>query len=391
MIKVLAGLFIKNNSDYKDVKVREAYGVLCGAVGIALNLLLFAVKFFAGTVSKSIAITADAFNNLSDAGSSVVTMIGFKLAGQKPDLEHPFGHGRMEYLSGLAVSILILLMGVELLKTSVQKIITPQIPENSVVVVVILVLSVVIKLYMGVYNRVYAKKIESAAMDATSKDSFSDSVSTGVVLLAIIVGSIFGIAIDGWCGLIVALLIIKTGVDSVKDTVGPLLGQPADEEFVDKISSIVKEHSIVLGIHDLVVHDYGPGRLMISLHAEVPYKEDIMVIHDEIDIIEAELRMKLNCEAVIHMDPVVTDDEEVNATKKKVEEIINAFDPILHFHDFRMVKGLTHTNLIFDIVAPFKYKLSDDELKKTIATKIYEYNNQLFSVIMVDHDYVKHN
>ncbi len=375
MIRVLAGFFIKNREDYKDTKVREAYGVLCGAVGIALNLLLFAIKFFAGTISGSIAVTADAFNNLSDAGSSLVTMIGFKLAGQKPDPEHPFGHGRMEYLSGLAVSILILLMGVELLKSSFAKIITPEIPESSTVVIVILVISIAVKLYMGLYNRSYAKRIDSAAMDATSKDSFSDSVSTAVVLIAIIVGMYFGIAIDGWCGLIVAILIIKTGIDSVKDTVGPLLGQPADSEFVDQISAIVKEHDIVLGIHDLVVHDYGPGRVMISLHAEVPYKEDIMVIHDEIDIIEAELRMKLNCEAVIHMDPVVTDDEEINTTKEKVAELIKAIDPILQFHDFRMVKGPTHTNLIFDVVAPFKYRLNDEELKKMVATKIYEYNN----------------
>lgn len=389
MVTLLSKLFIKNCEDIKNPKVREAYGVLCGAVGIFLNVVLFAGKFLAGTISGSIAITADAFNNLSDAGSSFITMIGFKLGGQKPDPEHPFGHGRLEYLSGLAVSVLILLMAYELFKSSLKKVFKPELPESSLLIIAILVASIIVKLYMAFYNSRIAKKIDSAAMAATAKDSLSDTISTAVVLVAIIVGDIFKIPVDGYFGIIVALLIFKTGVESVKDTIGPLLGQAPSEELVEKIEEMVMSHENVLGIHDLVVHDYGPGRVMITLHAEVPYDMNIMDIHDEIDNIEMELRTKLNCEATIHMDPVVTDDEETNAMKKKVGEIISSIDETLKFHDFRMVKGPTHTNLIFDVVAPFKYKYSDDEIKEMIQDAVQAYDSSYFTVILVDHLYVK--
>ncbi len=389
MVTILSKLLIKNYDNYKDANVREKYGVLCGILGIVLNAVLFVGKFLAGTLSGSIAITADAFNNLSDAGSSIITLIGFKLGGQKPDPDHPFGHGRMEYLSGLAVSILILIMAFELIKSSVEKIIHPEVPTSGIVVIGVLIASVFVKLYMAIYNGSVAKKIDSAAMKATSRDSLSDTISTLVVLVSVIVGSMFGIAIDGWCGAIVGLLILKTGFDSVKETIGPLLGQSPSPEFVEQITAIVEKYEHVLGMHDLVVHDYGPGRVMISLHAEVPYNEDIMLLHDEIDNIESTLRERLNCEAVIHMDPVVTDDAEVNSTKVKVGEIVTSIDPELKFHDFRMVKGPTHTNLIFDIVVPFKYKYSDEEIKERIEEGVHAYNESYYTVIMVDHAYTK--
>lgn len=388
MISILSKLFIKNYQNKTDATVRTAYGILCGAVGILINLLLFAGKYIAGIISGSIAITADAFNNLSDAGSSFITMIGFKLGSKKPNPEHPFGHGRLEYLSGLAVSVLVILMGVELFKSSIEKIMHPSIPEYSTLVLLILIISILSKLYMAFYNTGVGKSIDSTAMLATAKDSLSDSVATLVVLLSMLTGEFFSVAIDGYCGLLVALLILWAGVSSIRDTVGPLLGQPPSKEFVEKIESIVTAHDLVEGMHDLVVHDYGPGRVMISLHAEVPCDEDILKIHDEIDVIEFELREKLNCEATIHMDPIANNDEEVMALKQEVGEIISGIDEILKFHDFRVVKGETHTNLIFDVVAPFKYKYSDNELKKIIFEKIFENNNKHLSVIHVDHDYI---
>lgn len=389
MVTFLAKMFIKDYKNKTDAGVRTAYGILCGAVGIFINILLFLIKFIAGTISGSIAITADAFNNLSDAGSSFITMIGFKLGSQRPDPEHPFGHGRMEYLSGLAVSIIVILMGVELLKESFDKIIHPSVPEYSVTVLIILLISIAFKLYMAFYNTRVGKSIDSMAMAATAKDSLSDTVATSVVLISMLVGHFFVVPIDGYCGVLVAILICIAGITSVKDTIGPLLGQPPAPEFVAEIENIVMSHDIVQGMHDLIVHDYGPGRVMISLHAEVPCDEDVLFIHDEIDVIEEELRQKLNCEAVIHMDPIATDDEELAAMKEVVGKIISEIDEVLNFHDFRMVQGESHTNLIFDVVAPFKYKMSDDELKKTVFFAINAYNNKYISVIHVDHSYIK--
>lgn len=389
MIKILANIFIKNNSSYKDPHVRENYGVLCGLVGIFLNVVLFAGKFLAGTLSGAISITADAFNNLSDAGSSFITMIGFKLAGQKPDAEHPFGHGRMEYLSGIAVSVIIILMAWELLKNSIAKILNPSLPEFSLLIVIILVASIVVKLYMAFYNSGIGKKIDSAAMAATAKDSLSDSIATGVVLVSAFVGYYFKIPIDGYCGLLVALMILWAGISAMKETIGPLLGQAPEQEFVDEIEKIVFSYDKIIGIHDLVVHDYGPGRLMISLHAEVPYKEDILEMHDIIDRIEFDLRGMLNCEPVIHMDPIVTDDEDTNRWKEIVKEVTEEIDSRLKFHDFRVVKGPTHNNLIFDVVAPHKFELTDNELKEAIFAKVHGRDETLFTVVQVDRMYTK--
>ena len=387
MISLLAKLLIKDYKNVTDAKVREAYGVLCGGMGIALNILLFLGKFLAGTISGSIAITADAFNNLSDAGSSFITLIGFKLGSQKPDPEHPFGHGRMEYLSGLAVAVLIIVMALELFKSSFDKILHPEVLECSAVIVLILLASIAVKIYMAIYNHNVGKKIHSAAMGATAKDSMSDTIATTVVLISTIVGAIWGIPIDGYCGVLLSILIFMAGIGAIKDTVGPLLGTAPDKEFVEKIEEIVMAHDIVKGMHDLVVHDYGPGRVMISLHAEVPHTEDILVIHDEIDNIEEELGDKLNCEAVIHMDPIIMDDEKVNEVKEYVGNIVCQVGEELNFHDFRMVSGNSHTNLIFDVVVPFKYRMSDEVIKKAIQEAIWVNYPRYNAVIHIDHTY----
>ena len=387
MISLLAKLLIKDYKNVTDAKVREAYGVLCGGMGIALNILLFLGKFLAGTISGSIAITADAFNNLSDAGSSFITLIGFKLGSQKPDPEHPFGHGRMEYLSGLAVAVLIIVMAVELFKSSFDKILHPEVLECSAVIVLILLASIAVKIYMAIYNHNVGKKIHSAAMGATAKDSMSDTIATTVVLISTIVGAIWGIPIDGYCGVLLSILIFMAGIGAIKDTVGPLLGTAPDKEFVERIEEIVMAHDIVKGMHDLVVHDYGPGRVMISLHAEVPHTEDILVIHDEIDNIEEELGDKLNCEAVIHMDPIIMDDEKVNEVKEYVGNIVCQVGEELNFHDFRMVSGNSHTNLIFDVVVPFKYRMSDEVIKKAIQEAIWVNYPRYNAVIHIDHTY----
>ena len=370
MVTLLAKIFIRG--DQEKSAVRQAYGVLCGTVGILLNVLLFAGKFIAGSISNSIAITADAFNNLSDAGSSFITLIGFKLAGQKPDPEHPFGHGRLEYISGLAVSAAILIMAYELIRDSIQKILHPEETSFSILVIGILVISICVKLYMSFYNANIGKKIDSAAMRATATDSLSDTCATTVVLLSTLVGHFTGAHIDGYCGVLVGLFIFYAGFSAARETLNPLLGQKPEEEFVKHIEEIVMAHEPVCGIHDMIVHDYGPGRQIISLHAEVPADENILAIHDVIDNIENELRAKLGCDATIHMDPIVTSDQHVKKTKEAVILVIKEIDPVLTIHDFRMVEGETHTNLIFDVAAPFKFRLNDEELLSEIQKRVFE-------------------
>lgn len=389
MIRLLARIFIKDSDNITSPDVRREWGVLCGCVGIGFNVLLFAGKFLAGVISGSIAITADAFNNLSDAGSSTITLLGFKLAGSKPDVDHPFGHGRFEYLSALIVSIFIVLMGFELAKTSFGKIIHPEPIESSPLIIVILIASICVKLYMNYYNRTVGKKINSTAMAATAIDSLSDSVATTAVLIATLVGQFTSLRIDGWCGILVALFILYSGFVAAKKTIDPLLGQPPEPEFVDSVDKIVKSHSLVKGIHDMVVHDYGPGRIMVSLHAEVPCDVDIMKIHDEIDNIEVELHQKLGCDAVIHMDPIETNNSLVGELRTRVSQMIKEnIDPVITIHDFRMVPGPTHTNLIFDVVVPFKFALSDEDVEKKIKQLVRRMDGNYFAVITVDKSYV---
>ena len=385
MISLLARLFIKQSGD--EQAVRKAYGILCGAVGIGFNVLLFIGKFFAGTLAGSIAITADAFNNLSDAGSSFVTLLGFQMAGQKPDSEHPFGHGRIEYLSGLAVSMLILLMGVELAKSSLQKILHPEPVDSSPVVIAILCVSIAVKLYMFSYNRRLGRKLNSSAMEATSMDSLSDSAATLAVLIATLVGHFTGLMIDGWCGILVAAFILWSGFNAAKDTLDPLLGTPPTREFVTQIRDIVMAHKSILGIHDLIVHDYGPGRVMISVHAEVSASENVLELHDEIDNVEKELREKLGCEAVIHMDPIVTDDGITEETRQRVAALVHCIDDEINIHDFRMVVGPTHTNVIFDAVVPFKFRLTDAEVREKIEAAVRALDGNYYAVVTVERPY----
>lgn len=388
MIEFLARVFIRHRDTLSPSALRQAYGQLCGAVGIGLNLLLFAGKLFAGTISGSIAITADAFNNLSDAGSSVVTLLGFRLAGRKPDPEHPFGHGRMEYISGLAVAGLILLMGVELGKSSLKKILSPEEIVSSPLVLAILAVSVAVKLYMFYYNRSIGKKIKSAAMSATATDSLSDAVSTTAVLIATLVGQLTGLNIDGWVGLLVALFILFSAYKAAKETLSPLLGQTPDPEFVERIEQIVLSYPEVLNIHDLIVHDYGPGRMMISLHAEVSADGDLLQLHDVIDNAEHRLKKELCCMAVIHMDPIITNDAHTDALRMAVAEKVKTIDPRLTIHDFRTVSGPTHTNLIFDVVVPYDVKLTADEVRRRIGALVKELDENYFAVVQVDNSYV---
>lgn len=388
MIGFLSRLFIKDRQNVKEPRVREAYGFLCGVVGIFFNLLLFAGKLTVGLISGSISIVADAFNNISDAGSSCITLVGFRLAGQKPDTDHPFGHGRIEYLSGLIVSMLIVLMGFELGKSSVERIISPEPTVFSTVTVVILGVSVLVKLYMALYNRRIGKKIGSAAMMATATDSISDSVATAAVLVCTLIARFTSLELDAYCGLTVSVIILIAGVRSAIDTIQPLLGQPPEEEFVRAIEKIVRADPAVVGIHDLVVHDYGPGRRMISLHAEVPADGNILELHDAIDNVETRLKKELSCEAVIHMDPISTG-EDIAEAKQSVLARVQEIDERITIHDFRMVEGPTHTNVIFDAVVPFTVPLSDAEAAEAIRKKVKEENPNWYAVVQIDKSFVK--
>ena len=387
MIQLLSRLFIKDHKNTALPGVRQAYGILSGAVGIFLNSILFAGKLAAGMLSGSIAITADAFNNLSDAGSSVITLIGFKMSGQKPDPEHPFGHGRIEYISGLFVSVAVLIMAFELVKSSIGKLRSPEPVNSSPLVIAILCVSILVKMYIAYYNKSLSRKLDSAAMSATAADSLSDTVSTAVVLAATLVGRLTGVLIDGWCGILVGLFIFYTGIQALRETMNPLLGQPPKEEFVKNIESLVTAHPMVKGIHDLIVHDYGPGRLMISLHAEVPANGNILQIHDEIDNIEKELQEKLNCSATIHMDPVVTDNVHINHLKAEVSRIIGQISPRLTMHDFRVVEGPTHSNLIFDLVIPHDFSMTEVDVVNRVKEQIRGLQGSYYAVIQVDHSY----
>ncbi len=392
MITFLAKRFIPNYKNTSDKTVRGAYGILCSVVGILLNVVLFIIKLLAGTISGSIAITADAINNLSDAGSSVITLMGFRLASKKPDSDHPFGHGRSEYISGLIVSMVIVVMGVELLRTSFDKIMNPG--EDVVfdtLTAVILVISVVVKLYMALYNKRISKKIDSAAMSATSADSLSDSCATTVVLIGMIVSHFTSVNIDGYMGFLVAAFIIFAGVNAAKDTISPLLGEPPTEEFVKSISDIVMSHDSIVGMHDLIVHNYGPGRVMISLHAEVSDKEDILKTHDLIDNIERDLSNELGCIAVIHMDPVASDDENTNITRELTSKAAQKLGEGVTIHDFRMVVGDTHTNIIFDVCVPYSIKMTDSEVVKKLSEIIkQDMGTKYNAVIDVDRDMTGH-
>lgn len=387
MIQILARLFVPDRLNYADGKVRRAYGMLCSVVGIVLNLLLFAGKYAAGAISGSIAIMADAFNNLSDGGSSLITLVGFRFSGMKPDKDHPFGHGRIEYISGFAVSVAIIVMGFELGKSSVMKLFEPEPVEASWLSMAILAASIAIKLYMYLYNRSVGAKISSDAMRATAADSLSDAVATTAVLLCMGIYMVWGIDLDAWCGILVAVFILKTGIEAARDTLTPLLGRAPDPELVSEIRDIVMAHEPIVGIHDLVVHDYGPGRLMISLHCEVPEDGDILEMHEAIDHIERELTERLGCDAVIHMDPIATRDERVAELRGKVEALVRELDERATIHDFRIVIGKDNTNLIFDAVLPVDFRMGEAEARKRICELVEERIPHCRAVVNIDKDY----
>lgn len=382
------------NTMIKNIKsgtpeARQAVGVLCGVVGIFLNILLFIGKYVTGKLTASVAITADAFNNLSDAGSSLITLLGFRLAGKKPDPDHPFGHGRMEYITGLAVSAIIFLVGFELAKESIQKIISPEETELSYIAVAVLIISCVVKLIMFAYNKIASKMISSGTLAAAATDSVSDSAATAIVLIATLLGGTFGVPLDGFAGLAVSIFIAIAGIRSCLDTLSPLLGAPPEKEFTDEIKRIVTAHDMVIGIHDLVVHDYGPGRRMISLHAEVDGSGDIYEIHEEIDIIEKELANKLGAEAVIHMDPIATNDPETEFLRRGIADVLKkALSDEVSIHDFRIVKGPTHINAIFDIVIPYGISMEDKKIRETVDAAVHAKYENITPVINIDRPYV---
>lgn len=385
MISLLIKRFIDPADDLTNATARRICGVICGAVGIAINVILFLAKLTVGLLSGSIAVVADAFNNLSDAGSSIVTLVGFRLAAQAPDEKHPYGHGRFEYISGLIVSIAILLMGVELLRSGIGKILHPSAVSVSPALFAVLLLSIALKLYMALYNNRYGKKIDSSAMRATATDSLGDCAATGAVLLAALAGEFTSFNIDGWAGVIVAGLIFIAGVRSLKDTVTLLLGQAPSQEFIDTIKEIVNAHKEDAGgIHDLAVHDYGPGHIMVSLHLEVN-GSDIYAMHEVVDSIEREISHRLGCETVIHMDPVANDSEQTVTVRGELEALIKErIDPDITIHDLRIVPGPSKTTLIFDSAVPARSCHNADAVKRKIESTVEENFENCIVVTKID-------
>lgn len=384
MINFFAKHWIPDYREYQDCHVRQRYGILCGIVGICLNIFLFGGKLFVGWLSNSIAIMADAFNNLSDAGSSLILLFGFRLAGQKPDPEHPFGHGRLEYVAGLIVSVIIMVMAVELMRSSGEKILHPEKVVWHTQTLVVLLVSVFVKLYMFAYNRSYGRKIASAAMRATALDSISDAVATIVVLLSTVVSHFAGIQIDGICGMFVGIFIMYAGICAARDTIDPLLGQQAEEGFVEKVHEIVLSRKEILGMHDLVVHNYGPGRIMLSLHAEVPVDGSLVELHEVIDEVEHKLSKELGCSAVIHIDPIWASDEETQRMKKEMEADLKLMDPSLSLHDFRIVRCTGHMKLFFDIQEPYSCRIDEGELVQRLKKHVEENHPGVELIVYVD-------
>ena len=390
VVNLISKLFIKNFEDINSPSVRASYGNLSGIMGIILNLCLFTAKLTAGVLTSSISVVADAFNNLSDAGSSLVTFFGFRLANRPADKEHPFGHGRYEYLTGLIISFFILLVGLELLKSSVDKILNPDALTNmSMLSIIILVASIAVKLWMFYFNKILSKKINSSALKATATDSLTDSIATSIVLIGLVFSQFTGINIDGYLGVAVAIFIFIAGIKTLKESISPLLGTPPEKEFVDDIKRTVLEDEIILGLHDLIVHDYGPGRCIISLHAEISDQEDLLKAHDKIDLIEKELEIKFNCLATIHMDPIASDDEYTLALKGKIVSKLLLINKDFSVHDFRIVQGDTHTNVIFDLVVPYECNEKNDIILKKVTEAIKSVDQKLIPVVYIEKPYTQ--
>lgn len=384
MTQLLLKLFVKDREQINNPKVRQKYGLLAGFVGIFCNVLLFGVKLLAGFLTASIAITADALNNLSDAGSSFVTVAGFKLAAKPADPEHPFGHGRYEYISGLVISFLIMLMGVELFRTSLDKILHPEQVTFHWVSAGILLFSILLKLWMCLFQKKLSKILNSNTMRATAMDSISDIAATFAVFAGLLVSAFSGFNVDGYIGILVSLFILYAGFSSARDTVDDLLGQAPDADYVQAIREKVLSYAGIVGIHDLIVHNYGPNRTLISLHAEVPSDTDILKSHDTIDNIEKDLKEEFHCDTVIHMDPIQINDQYVRALHDRVKAMVKLIDPALNIHDFRVVRGETHTNLIFDAAVPLQFRLTDAELVDSITRAVKVIDPTYEAVIHVD-------
>lgn len=391
MVSLLALFFIRTESS--EEQKRTLYGILCGCVGIFLNLFLVGIKLFAGFKSGTVSIIADGFNNLSDAGASIVTLMGFRLASKKPDREHPYGHGRMEYIAGFIVSMIILLMGLELMKESVSKILHPEAPDFSFASVWILLIAIFVKLYMFFYNSRYGKKLNSTPLKATASDSLSDVCATTIVLLCLLVSHYQNIQLDGYAGCVVSGFILFTGYNAAKDALDPLLGNPPSDAYIDHIEEIVLNFDEnIVGVHDLIIHDYGPGRQIISLHAEVPQEGDILQLHDIVDNLEKKLEQDLGCVATIHMDPIAINDPVANILYEETKEIVEGIYEKCSIHDFRIVAGETHTNLIFDIAVPYECPLPDKELKRLVKAEIADVSNgRCYAVITLDRTYHNHD
>jgi len=380
--------FIKDYENVNEQRVRESYGITASITGIILNTLLSIGKILTGIIFNSISVTADGVNNLSDGASSVITLIGFKISSKPADKDHPFGHARMEYLTGLILGIAVILVGVELIKSSFDKIMNPTKTIFSIEMIVVLIVSVLIKLWISLFYKKLGDKISSATLKASSTDSRNDVISTIVVILSLLVSKATGYEVDGYVGIIVALFILYSGYDILRDILNPLLGEMPDKEFIESIENKILSYDGIVNIHDLVVHNYGPNRYFASVHAEVDAKEDIMKSHDLIDNIERDFAREFDISLVIHLDPVITDDEEINELRSMTDEIVKSIDERLTMHDFRVVKGETHTNLIFDVVVPVDYDIKSSKLVSMIEKEIQNKDETYFAVVTVDKNYV---
>lgn len=388
MTNFLIKLFVKNRTEVKNLKVRNQYAMLSSITGIIVNILLSVFKLFIGVISGSMSIISDALNNVTDAGSSVVTMIGFKMAQKQGDKDHPWGHGRMEYITAFIVDIIIILVGIELFQTSMDKILHPSLPNISNITVILLVIAIFTKLWLFMFYRKIAKTIDSPAIKATSYDSISDAVSTIVVLLSAIVARYFQISIDGYVSILVSIFILFTGVKAVKETIDILIGSKPDEEFVKEVFMFTKRYSMIVGIHDMMVHDYGPGRKIISFHAEVPSDCDISKAHDVVDRMEQDIYNEFGCITTVHMDPIVVNNEEINNMRKLTESIVKEINPQFSIHDFRMTDGGERINLIFDLVIPSEKEKEKERIEKMVKEKVKKVNNRCYVVMKIEHAYV---
>ena len=385
MTEILVRLFIKDRDNVRSPEVRRAYGTLGSVVGIILNIILAAGKCVVGLLFGAISLTADGINNLSDAGSQIISFISFKMAAKPADRDHPFGHARIEYVASMIVSFFILLVGWNVLSESVAKIFDPETKTTfSWIMIIVLGVSVVVKLWLCLFNRRLADRIGSSVMKATAADSLSDAIATSAVLVAMLVFKFTGFDADGYMGIVVAVIIFIAGIKILNETKNAILGESADPEIVDSVKRIVAEFPDALGIHDMVVHSYGPGQTIVTLHIEVDGEKSVFDSHDMIDSIERRLNVELGIQSNIHMDPIVTNDAEVSEMRDVVRALVKEIDERLDIHDFRFVRGVTHTNLIFDVNAPFELKTSDAELKREIAKRVSEYNEVYFTVTTVD-------